>query len=272
MFDETDPGIVQLMTFNIRYGSAGDGPNRWDLRKDLIFDTIADHEADIIGLQEVLDFQMEQLRRALPQYASIFVGRDDGQLAGEGVPILYRRDRFTAADSGTFWFSNSPWKPGSKHWGNQIPRICTWLRLTEITSGKSVYVYNVHLDHQSQDSRLYSVNLLVKEIAGREHRDPVVVLGDFNMDMDNEAMHAFGRIKRDVAFEPMFDVWGKLNPDQPSETTFHGFGEQPDGPCLDHILIDDNWEIFETAIDARAYGGRYPSDHFPVIATLNLKD
>ena len=258
------------MTFNIRNGAADDGPNRWELRKDLVFDTIADHKADIIGLQEVLYFQMRQIQRALPQYETIFVGRDDGKQVGEGCPILYRWDRFEVADSGTFWFSNSPWRPGTKHWGNKYPRICTWVRLTETATGKSVYVYNVQLDHVSQTSRLYSVKLLIKQIAGRECADPVVAMGDFNMETDNEAMERFGQIKRDMPFEPMFDVWATLSPDQPSVKTTQRFGKRPDGPCLDHILIDGSMEIIELDIDGRIYDGRHPSDHFPIIATLKL--
>jgi len=88
--------------------------------------------------------------------------------------------------------------------------------------------------------------------------------------MDNEAMEPFGKIKRDIPFEPMFDVWATLHPDQPSVTTAQEFGKRPDGPCVDHILIDGAIEIIEAAIDGRAYNGHYPSDHFPVIATLKL--
>ena len=261
-FRQDPAGVVGVMTFNIRNGSAADGNNRWSGRRELVFDVLADHGADVIGLQEALYFQVQDIKRALPQYKIISAGRKDGKREGEACPILYRRDRFSVADSGTFWFSNMPWKPGSKHWGNDLPRICTWVRLTEIVSGESFYVYNLHLDHQSQNSRQYSVNLLVKEIAKRKHRDPVIVMGDFNMDTDNSAMA--------LLQGTMADVWQSLHPDDPGITTYHAFGEQPAGPCLDHILIDETVEIIEIAIDARTFNGRYPSDHFPIIACLRV--
>jgi endonuclease/exonuclease/phosphatase family metal-dependent hydrolase len=75
-----------------------------------------------------------------------------------------------------------------------------------------------------------------------------------------------------VPFLSMVDVWQFLHPDQPGITTYHAFGEQPAGPCLDHILIDESVEIIEVAIDARSFNERYPSDHFPIIACLRVYD
>ena len=267
VFPEISPGHSKIMTFNIRYGSAPDGENHWVHRKETVFDMLADPAADVIGLQEALDFQIKEIERALPQYKIVSAGRDDGKKAGETCPVLYRSDRFSLANSGTFWFSNTPWKPGSKHWGNDLPRICTWVRLTETSTNESFYVYNLHLDHQSQNSRQYSMDLLAKEIAKRKHPDPVIVMGDFNMDTENPAMAAF---KAKGTRTRYIDVWQHLHPDQPGIKTYHAFGTQPDGPCLDHILIDGTIEILEVVIDARKFRERYPSDHFPVIAHLKV--
>ena len=267
LFPEISPGLAGFMTFNIRYGLADDGENNWDHRRELVFDLLADHAVDVIGLQESLEFQLKEIKKTLPGYKSVSASRDDGGRTGEACPILYRRDRFSLADSGTFWFSNTPWKAGSKHWGNEYPRICTWVRLTEKNTSKSFYVYNLHLDHQSQNSRQHSMDLLAKEIAKREHPDPVIIMGDFNMETDNPAMASF----RESGIGALYlDVWQRLHPDQPGITTYHAFGAEPAGPCLDHIFIDETVKIIEVAIDAREFGGRYPSDHFPVIAHLQV--
>ena len=270
VFSEVSPGIMGIMTFNIRRGLMDDGDNHWDRRRELVFGVIADHAADVIGLQESLYFQMQDIKHALPQYKVISAGRIDGKREGEACPILYRRDRFSATDSGVFWFSNMPWKPGSKNWGNDRPRICTWVRLTEIATGKSFYVYNLHLDPESQNSRQYSVNLLVKEIAKRKYRDPVIVVGDFNMEIDNSAMAVLRGLDAGVPSLSMADVWQSLHPGQLGVTAYHAFGGQPAGPCLDHIFIDKSVEIIEVAIDARTFNGRYPSDHFLVVACLRV--
>ncbi|OQY05071.1 MAG: hypothetical protein B6I25_06195 [Planctomycetales bacterium 4572_13] len=270
-FADEGPGVVRVMTFNICGGSADDGDNHWSRRKELVFDVLAGHKADVMGLQEALDFQIQEIKQALGRHRIVSAGADDGAAAGEACPILYRRDRFTRSDSGTFWFSNMPWKPGSKHWGNTLPRICTWVRLTDRTSGNSFYVYNLHLDHASQASREHSVRLLLKQLGNRKHKDPVIVLGDFNMATDNPAMAPLQRIGADLLNEPMADVWGSLHSDQPSVTTYHAFGEQSGGPCLDHIFIGECIEIMGVDIVGESYDGRFPSDHFPVVALLKIK-
>ncbi len=269
-FPQSQAGVYRVMTFNIRYGTADDGPNRWDNRKDLVFDVLAEHAADIMGLQEALDFQVQQLQRVLPQYDHAAAGRDDGKRGGETCAIFYRRDRFELADSGTFWFSNSPWKP-SKHWGNAIPRICTWVRLTESASGNSFYVYNVHLDHQSQVSREKSAELLAKEIANRPTDDPFIVMGDFNMEMDNPAMLYLQKIGVDTPYPRLVDTWQMLYRGQDRPGTFNGFEHNLEGPNIDHILVPDDTDIIEVAIDRRTFNGQYPSDHFPVYAEIKLR-
>ncbi len=267
LFQESPPGLVKIVTFNIHYAAADSNEAQWGLRRELVIDSLADHAADVMGLQDVLDFQLKDIKRALPEYEAVAAGRDDGEQAGPACPVLYRVDRFRLADSGTFWFSNSPWKAGSKHWGNTYPRICTWARLTEIGTNKSFYVYNLHLDDDSENSRQYSMELLDKQISKRERYDPVIVMGDFNMGTEAPAMAAWkskGYRKRFV------DVWQHLHPEQPEIKTYNAAGSQPDGPCLDHILADSTIMVTGVEIDARRFRGQYPSDHFPVIARLQI--
>ena len=262
---------VKVMTFNIRYGTAEDGPDAWDSRRDGVFNRIAEQRADVIGVQEAMDFQIEQLDRALGGYKAVGAGRDDGKRAGEFCGILYRQDRFTVADSGTFWFSNSPWVPGSMHWGNRLPRICTWVRLVEKKTARAFYVFNVHLDHQSQVSRQKSTELLALRVAQRQPKDPVVVLGDFNTGLDNPAMLYLRRVGFAAAPVELLDTWRRLHPDETETGTYHRFTGKADGGKIDHILTEPTTEVIDAGIDRTPLAsGRYPSDHFPVTATLKL--
>lgn len=269
-FPPSQSGVYRVMTYNIRYGTADDGENSWPYRKDLVFDLLAGYAEDVMGFQEALDFQVREIQQALPQYEHVMVGRDDGKTAGESCAIFYRRDRFRLADTGTFWFSNSPWKPASKHWGNTIPRICTWVRLTEAASGNSFYVYNVHFDHQSQVSRVKSAELLAKEISKRPTDDPFVVMGDFNVEMDNQAMLYLQKIGVETPYPRLVDTWQVLYRAEKPAGTFNGFKRDLSGPNIDHIFVRDDTEIIEVGIDQRAFDGRYPSDHFPVYAEIKL--
>jgi endonuclease/exonuclease/phosphatase family metal-dependent hydrolase len=269
-FQERPAGTVQVMSFNIRYGTADDGPNSWPFRKEAVFDLLADSQADVIGLQEVLEAQLEEIRKAVPQYASVSTGRDDGMTAGEACSILYRKDRFELADSGTFWFSNTPWLAGTKHWGNGIPRICTWVRLIEKTNGKAFYMYNVHLDHQSQPSREKSVRLLAKVIANRGTDEPYLVTGDFNMSMNNPAMLYLQKIGFESPYPRLTDVWQLVFPETPAGGTFHGFTGEAEADKIDHILVTENTSVLNAEIDTQPKDGRYPSDHYPFKATIRL--
>jgi endonuclease/exonuclease/phosphatase family metal-dependent hydrolase len=143
---------LTVMSFNIRYGTAKDGENDWSRRRTMVFDVIRELDADVIGTQEALDFQVDEIIAAAPVYASIGVGRDDAGSRGELSAILYRKNRFRIGEAGTFWFSDTPAVPGSKTWGNTFTRICTWARLID-RDGRGFFVYNVHLDHESQPSR-----------------------------------------------------------------------------------------------------------------------
>lgn len=186
------PVDLRVMTFNIRYGTANDGDDRWENRRGLVMDVIKSNNPDVLGLQEALRFQIDEIRAAFPEYAEVGVGRDDGKTKGEYSAILYRTPQLKLsgegpADSGTFWLSDTPEKIGSKTWGNGITRICSWARLRE-ADGREFYVYNVHLDHQSEPSRRKSAVLLAERIEHRSVRAPVIVTGDFNCGESSQAI------------------------------------------------------------------------------------
>ncbi len=257
---------VKVMSFNIRYGTANDGPNHWDLRRQMAIDLIARQGADVVGLQEAEDFQIDQILGALNSYGAVTAGRRDGALASEHCTILYRRDRFIVAEAGTFWFSDRPEAPGSRGWGARHPRICTWVRLIERKTGRGLYVYNVHLDNRSQESRLKSAELLAARIAERNSKTtPVVAMGDFNMPHDNPGMQRF---LEKGALAELTDTWRNVHPDKPETRTYHGFRGGTDGHRIDFILVDRGTKVLGADIDRYNEDGRYPSDHYPITATL----
>jgi endonuclease/exonuclease/phosphatase family metal-dependent hydrolase len=77
--DNVDKPELKVMTFNIRYGSADDGNNSWKYRKQILFEVIRDFNPDLMGMQEVLKFQLDELLEVMPAYSSIGVGREDGK-------------------------------------------------------------------------------------------------------------------------------------------------------------------------------------------------
>src|SRR5687767_2277950 len=62
-------GTFKIVSFNVRNSNAQDGENAWPKRIDLFFDTVVGFNADLIGFQEVLAIQRDELEKRLPAYA-----------------------------------------------------------------------------------------------------------------------------------------------------------------------------------------------------------
>jgi endonuclease/exonuclease/phosphatase family metal-dependent hydrolase len=257
---------LTVMSFNIRYGTAADGEHHWTLRRALLLDVLRQEDADLVGVQEALDFQIREITAALPAYAVVGAGRDDGKAGGEYSAILVRRDRFHVAEAGTFWFSDTPQVSGSTSWGNRITRICSWARLID-RDGLAFWIYNVHLDHESQPSRERSTALLAQHVHSRgASGEPVVITGDFNAGEDNPALASL--------VPGMFvDTYRVLHPKATDVATFNGFRPGPlTGPKIDYVLVQPGTAVLGAAIVRTMRDGRYPSDHFPVVARVRLRD
>lgn len=254
---------LRVLSFNVRYGTAADGPNAWPLRRAVVADLLRRQAPDVVGLQEALRFQLDELRADLPGYGEAGVGRDDGRTAGEYAAILFRLDRLELRASGTFWFSDTPEVPGSRSWGNRVTRIATWARLRERAGGATFWVFNVHLDHESQASRERSAELVLRRIAARGDDAPVIVTGDFNAGELNPAVRAMTAVLRDTyrARRPADAVAG----------TFHGFRGDSTGEKIDFVLTTPDVVTLDAAIDrTRGPDGVWPSDQFAVLAVVRL--
>lgn len=269
---------VKVMSFNIRYGTANDGENRWPNRREMVFDVIRNHKSDVVGLQEALKFQIDEILDAVSGLGMVGVGRDDGKTKGEYSTILYNRDRFKLDESETFWLSDTPEVPGSITWGNVCTRICTWARLIEKKSGRAFYAFNVHLDHVSQLSREKAAVLLAQRIRSREHPDLFVVTGDFNVGESNSVitfLKGASRLGGGGKWEhanpvPMVDTFRVKHPDVGNVGTFNGFKGRRTGEKIDYVFAPAEAKVLEAQILYDNVDGCYPSDHFPVMARLHF--
>ena len=266
----TGETTVDVLSFNIRYGTASDGPNSWPHRERLVRDVLRRQGGDFIGLQEALRFQIDAIRGSLPEYDEVGAGRDDGKEAGEYAAILYRWDRWYPTDSGTRWLSGTPEVPGSKTWGNEITRIVTWARFVEKATGRAVWLFNTHFDHVSQPSRERSAEMLASLIANRKTDDPVIVTGDFNAGEDNPAIR-YLKNANNLSPVTLVDTFRVLHPETQSVGTGGGFEGRRDGPKIDYVFVEPDTRVLDAGIVHDSEAGRYPSDHFPVHAEVALK-
>ena len=246
------------MTFNIRYGTPDDGPNNWPYRREAAFAVVRNFAPDVLGLQEAQDYMLDEFLAACPNYRHIGIGRDDGIREGDFAAILYDPSRLTVEDSGTFWFSSTPDVP-SRHPECFHRRICTW-GLFHDADGSRFAIYNLHLDHESQNAREEAVQQLLPTI---NRTVPSVVMGDFNAEESNPCIADM----RAGAFRDTFRV---VHPAASQVCTYHAYGSPEFTDKIDYIWVDSRWQVDQAGIVLGKVDGAWPSDHYPVTATLRM--
>lgn len=256
---------IEVMTFNIRYDNPDDGLFNWDSRKEMVFWMIEKYDPDILGVQEALDGQMNELDEALSGYRWSGAGRDDGDCKGEYVPVFYKKDRFMLADEGHFWLSDHPEQPGSMGWDAACTRMVSWINLKEISTGYDYYVFNTHFDHIGEEARKNSARLLSDSIRSIAMLKPIIITGDFNCVSDSEPMKILSELFTDARSQV-------IEEDTLAGTTFVGFpADMNTEKIIDHIFISPHFLVDQYEIVGDNANGFFPSDHLPVRVSLALR-
>ncbi|VTR94871.1 endonuclease exonuclease phosphatase family protein : Metal-dependent hydrolase OS=Singulisphaera acidiphila (strain ATCC BAA-1392 / DSM 18658 / VKM B-2454 / MOB10) GN=Sinac_0257 PE=4 SV=1: Exo_endo_phos [Gemmata massiliana] len=260
---------VKIMSFNVRYGTAKDGENHWDKRKEFLAETVKAFGPDLLGTQETLGFQRDFLAEKLKGFGVIGVGRDDGKEKGEMMALYWREARFEKTDGGHFWLSESPKDAGSKSWDSSLPRMVTWVRLKDKLGGKPVLFVNTHFDHIGKEARLKSAKLIREQIAALGKDCSVVLTGDFNSGEDSDPYKAlFHKSGNDES--PVVDSFRVAHPkrEEGEGTTTDFKAGVNKGSRIDWIGVSRDWKVVAGEIDRTEKNGRTPSDHFPVTAVI----
>lgn len=273
--DAAEP--LRVMSFNIRYGTAKDGPNHWDLRKDFVVETIQAFKPDLLGTQETLGFQRDYLAEKLPGYTVIGVGRDDGGEKGEMMAVYVRKERFDILASGHFWLSETPEVIGSKSWDSSLPRMVTWVDLKDKQAPEAPEIkwYNTHFDHLGIEARKQAARLLRERVEAVQFK-AVIVTGDFNSAETSEAYRTLFRQPEGATSAVLSDTFRSLPKDK---QRFENVGTansfvptRRNGGRIDWIGVSDQFQVLSAEIDYTERDGRTPSDHFPVTAVVEWKN
>lgn len=256
---------ITVATYNIRYDGHTDLANDWSERKVPISQFVLKNEIDIIGFQEVLSHQLEDLCALLPSYKAVGVGRDDGKDKGEFSPIFYDTTKFDLLRSGTFWLSPTPNAP-SKGWDAALNRICTYALCQDKLNKELIWVFNTHFDHVGLEARFHSAELILDQIAAnlQEKDAPVLLLGDFNMEPSDQGIQLIKSQLRDLSCS-------LRHPELCSENTFNAFTTSPlDDKRIDYIFGSSNILTRSSVVEKQTFGLSYPSDHFPLLVTFQI--
>lgn len=270
--------LLNAASFNVRYDNesdrrAGDG---WEKRCPRICDMVRFHGFDIFGTQETLYVQLNGLLSGLPGYGYIGVARDDGDRDGEFTAIFYDTGKLQLLESGNFWLSATPAEP-SFGWDAACRRNCTWGRFAISDGGREFWFFNTHFDHVGTEARRESAKLILDKIGEIVPEGGTVILtGDFNVGPGDEALSLLDD-------SPLLgNAYGVAGVRMAWCGTFTGFDtSKPATEHIDHIFVSPPVTVFRYGILTDTYQDaaiaspdgcvvRYPSDHFPVLATLRL--
>ena len=251
--------MYRVMSFNLL--CAGQEHRIWQNRVPLVCQIIKEVSPDSFGVQEAHYEWMKELCKNLPEYDYVGVGRDDGKTDGEFAAVFYKKDKFSASESGNFWISETPEKP-SKGWDSACTRMATFVKLTDNENGKAYVHFNTHLDHVGRIAQINGAKM-IQEKAASFGGVPVVCTGDFNVLQDSDCYNT-------MISGNMADA-RKLAPETDDCYTFHGFRPDEIQEKIDFVFVDEatvkpvKFKVVNKLID-----GEFYSDHHAVYADIEL--
>jgi len=255
---------VRMMSFNVRYDTAKDGQHNWSHRRRLVAETIRYHAPDVVGIQEAMGHQLRELEILLPGYQWVGDARDSVARGGEHTAMGFRRERFSATDTDTFWLSETPDTPGTVGWDAAHPRVATWVRLRDETADESLVAMNTHLDHRGERARREGIALVLERLTDVVENEPALVSGDFNCLVGDPAHRRAegyelpgGRRLRDARV---------LTPRRHGPTTTRtDFEALLPRTGIDHVFVTDETDVTGWAAVTDRDDDHYASDHLPVV-------
>ena len=277
---------LSVCTYNLRYKNSSDtdAGNGWNTRRTYLINFVNFQQPDLLGVQEALKAQMDDMANGLKGYAYIGVGRNDGKTSGEYSAIFYRKERMVLLDYGNFWLSDTPNTPSkgfpSKGGSTSYYRICTWGKFYDKISGSVVYHFNTHmdLDETNRQQSYYLIKQKIEEIASKTA--PVMVTGDYN------AVQTGGAYKLFYNSGFLYDCYHRSSQKFMTNGTCPGFNagtySTVDGELrrIDHIFVTRAFNVkhygvlnpcYYSTSGTSTYYERAYSDHSPVIAKLIIR-
>jgi len=259
---------MNVMSFNIRYDNPEDGKQNWHHRKENMVQMVNFYDLDIIGMQEVLVGQLNYLKSNLQQYKALGVGRDDGKEKGEFSPIFYRKDRFEALKTGTFWLSETPNKI-SKGWDADLERIATWAIFRNKATGEEFIFMNTHFDHIGDIARVESAKLLKQKSTELAGNLPLILTGDFNLVPESEGITTLTKLDGE---NTLFNASSLATFTYGPDWTTCGFDNRPYEvrKTIDYIFLKGINKVNKYAVLAEMKEDIFLSDHCPVFAQIEF--
>lgn len=253
---------LTIMSYNVLIH--GSGKHTAWRRAGGVVSVLRGHMPDSFGVQEADEKWQKYLKKNLPEYAAVGLGRNN-DLTGEACLVFFRKDRYELVRSHTFWLSDTPEYP-STGWDGRFNRVATFAVLRDKKTGFTYAHLNTHFDHIGVAARENAVPLVAETI--RQLQLPCVMTGDLN---EHESSRMYQMIGENGLRDTKY-----LAETSDTGGTYHGYREpdfwENDTP-IDFIFVNDFCQsVAEYRILKDRIKGEYPSDHFPVLARLTMNE
>lgn len=255
---------IKTGTFNIRMATSEDGNNEWKYRMGLVLDALTIENFDVIGFQEVLQRQLEDLQVMLPKYSYVGVGREDFDQKGEYAPIFYRADKYKKIESNSFVLAEDTLYIGKLGWDAVCTRIVTWVLLEDLQTKERFYFFNTHFDHIGKVAQKNSALLLCEKAVLKNKKYPVIITGDFNSTPDSETYTIMSKNFQDTK-KMAAKVYG-------DDFTYQGFKKIPTNQfvLIDYIFVSKGIKVKDYHTIFTEKDGVVISDHNVVVAVIEI--
>lgn len=269
--------LLRVMTFNIRGSYHEDGVNAWEQRAPLNIEVIQRQAPDLIGFQECDTGNLLTYQQHLSVYERL-LGSDvwpETEESSSYNALFWLPERLTLLEAGSFWLSETP-ALASISWNAHSPRLATWAKF-RLANGRELLHLNTHLDHISEEARVRSAQLILQRLQLLQTTQTVLVLtGDFNCNPDDpvhQLLQASGLTDAYLATG---------HQDNKPSNTFHAYGwtkpsssgaKRRGSMRFDWIFCTDAPDLLRPIsceIIRDAQPPVYPSDHYPVVAELEI--
>jgi endonuclease/exonuclease/phosphatase family metal-dependent hydrolase len=260
---KTEAALIRVVTWNLHCGQDNGPPWKqfnWPVRKHSLRAALDRLQPDILCVQEATPDQVTFIEEELPGHHRVGVGRN-GDAGGEHCAIYFSRQRFEEIDGNTFWLEEPIDQPRAGS-ALDVKRICTWVRLRDRLSGRTLRVYNTHL-YLTEAPRFTAAKLIIADIAAGDPADAVLLTADFNASPAVPSRRLFTEAGLADSAEKAGQRAGK-----PTFHFFYGIGIW----CIDGILVDEHWRVHNHLILNVKPKHTFPSDHFGLLADLELPE
>ena len=296
-YQPMEPTDITTMSYNVlAHNSSTQTYEHYSTRMAKVVTMIKAYDPDVIGLQEVAkaydSFTHDwpgYLTKNLSEYAAVRLDTQANNAnlmrIGNGLMIMYKKDRFTLLSSGYKQMTSTATYNGKTD--KDTDRWFHWVQLKDNKTDAVFYFYNAHLSIDPTNS---SYTAAQKAAMGDIHRSnqckmlgdhvasikatkcPFFIVGDFNTTVSNgdkylgterEGLYKLINYTRSGKVYDFFREAAQLA----DYTRFCDYFSS-----LDHIFVNSRYvDVKEYHVAAEGVDGRRTSDHSPNIAHCNFK-